>query len=236
MSICEPMWCSGRSAEILSRVRGGTPPRARAEQTEPAIGGRHARANPRGQVMAKLARRKPGCSTTIHQTQRPNDSQATTTEDKLSCWSEHWTELFKDKGCDPESAETWLSQAYPNGRFLEDFPSPDPDSWNIRKADIENAISLAGASAPGPDGVAHAMWKQLGDQRSRSCGTRFKSYRAPTQRRSWPMPGRAQVAVASTRGSCASCPGNHRARTKPASHGTWHQSHARSASLTRQIA
>ncbi len=71
--------------------------------------------------------------------------------------------LCKAKDFDTEAASKWLNPAFPNGKRLEHFPQRGPDSWSVRRSENERAIALAGSSAPGPDCILYAMWKQLGD-------------------------------------------------------------------------
>ncbi len=70
-----------------------------------------------------------------------------------SCLGENWAGIFKAQGFNKEAAENWLKKAHPGGKFLEDFPKLDQESWSIHRSDIAKAVSSAGASAPGPDGT-----------------------------------------------------------------------------------
>ncbi len=77
--------------------------------------------------MAEFARLKPGSSTAIQRIQQPHGTQATTTEDKLSCLSKHWADIFEAEEFDGDAAEAWLKKAYPDGEFLGSSPKLDPE-------------------------------------------------------------------------------------------------------------
>ena len=62
-----------------------------------------------------------------------------------------------------DATDAWFSQAYPDGRGLEDFPSRQADLWTVRRSDVEKAITVASRSAPGPDGIPYKVWQSLGD-------------------------------------------------------------------------
>jgi exonuclease III len=121
------------------------------------------RANRRGQVLARLARLKPGASTTIHSMADNQGNILNNTADKLHHLKEHWTEVFTAKEYSDQTADRWFRKAYPDGKGLEDFPSKEPDQWSVRKSDIKKAISVANRSAPGPDGIPYKAWKLLGE-------------------------------------------------------------------------
>jgi hypothetical protein len=120
------------------------------------------RAQRRGQVMAKLARLKPGTNTTLGTMIDESRQRVESTAEKLAYLRRHWAAVFKAKRYDQEAARQWLGKAYPNSRNQDGFPNRYSHDWDVRPADIEKAINLAGASAPGPDGIPYAMWKQLG--------------------------------------------------------------------------
>ena len=120
------------------------------------------RARRRGQVLSKLARLKPGSSTSLHSMMKENGEMITNTDDKLTHLRQHWSTVFAAKPHSDAAVDRWFDKAYPNGKGLEDFPAMHQGNWNIRKADIKKAISMASRSAPGPDGIPYRIWQLLG--------------------------------------------------------------------------
>ena len=124
---------------------------------------RHFRASKKGQVLARLARLKPGAKTTISTLQDGQGNRFATTAEKLQHLHEHWQGIFTAKAFDAAAADRWFDKAYPNGAGLEHFPSKAPENWTISRKDIRKAIRLAGKSAPGPDGLTYGLWQALGE-------------------------------------------------------------------------
>ena len=89
---------------------------------------------------------------------------------------QHWEEVFTKKEVDEGMLERWLSEMYPKGagnprkrdahgrtgwRF--GLPPENDGRWQITKKDVARATKMSKDSAPGPDGLPHKVWKELGE-------------------------------------------------------------------------
>ena len=56
-------------------------------------------------------------------------------------------------------AYLWVKKAYEDGPPCK----ANPEEWTPRRKDVIRAIRIANASAPGPDGIPYAAWKQAAE-------------------------------------------------------------------------
>ena len=121
----------------------------------------HFRHSRRGQLMARLAKLKPGSSTTLRAVRRSDGQVAVDTQEKLDALREHWAGVFKGRPHDSKATVEWFRKAYRNTDDLRILQAFSEDQWRIQREDVSRALDMAGKSAPGPDGVPYRAWQTL---------------------------------------------------------------------------
>ena len=116
----------------------------------------------RQQIGTRLRRLKLGTTTTLQTVLARDGTWATQPADIMKALQQHWAEVFTGAAMPKEAISSWLHKAYPQGEGLQHFPAVPTDSWHIRRRDVAKALSCAGRSAPGPDGLPYAAWKATG--------------------------------------------------------------------------
>jgi hypothetical protein len=132
----------------------------------------------RENIIRKLKRLHGGTTGTIKAMRSSAGDIRTDTKGMIEVMQEHWAEVFQKQGVDEDLLEEWLKEMYPqSGRneqqrkrnaegevhWSKGLPPVDSGQWVIRKVDLERAVKQSKNSAPGPDGIPHKVWKELGE-------------------------------------------------------------------------
>ena len=78
----------------------------------------------------------------------------------------HWSRTFRNTDTNHQHLTHWLKTAYEEGPPRK----ASPQDWTPRKKDLRRAFSISNASAPGPDGIPYAAWKQGGRRNQHPLG------------------------------------------------------------------
>ena len=135
----------------------------RHEQQAEAAGTDHHRQPRRGNVMQRLRRLRPGCSTMLTAVRGTSGATEHTPAGMMESLRQHWRQVFTARAHDEEATRAWLESAYPDREGLEAFPPSTADVWEVRRSDVAAAIRMAGSSAPGPDGIPYGFWQHCGN-------------------------------------------------------------------------
>ena len=160
-------------AECLARLRSHAVQLARAEATT-ALQRLHDEApsleagvltQRRSQVLLLLKKVAPGRSAALTAVEDSEGTICTDGPSMATALRRHWEDTFSARRLDGNLRREWLR---------EDADSPDglhaavrpllakPEAWELRRADVQKAISQTSSSAPGPDGIPYAAWRRLG--------------------------------------------------------------------------
>jgi hypothetical protein len=109
---------------------------------------------------AKLARlRPPGAGGNLGAMVDDEGKIITETTEMADLLHNHWSRTFHNKDTNHKHTKQWLKAAYEEGPPCK----AKPEDWTPRRKDMIRAIRIANASAPGPDGIPYAAWKQAGE-------------------------------------------------------------------------
>ena len=90
---------------------------------------------------------------------------------------EYWAEVFRERGIDEAKLKGWLEERYPaeaiptralqrntegQQHWRVGLPTEASQQWEVKKSDLANSIKQNKNSAPGPDGLPHKVWRELG--------------------------------------------------------------------------
>jgi hypothetical protein len=128
-------------------------------------------------VINKLKRIHGGATETIKAMRSDKGEVRTDSEGILEVLQSHWKEVFKMRGVHEETLSEWLDEIYPSsagpeqerkrdaeGRasWRQGLPTEASGRWEVKKGDLARAVKQSKNSAPGPDGIPHKAWKELG--------------------------------------------------------------------------
>ena len=129
-------------------------------------------------IIRRLKRLHGGATGAIKAMRSKGGDIRTDTGGMIEIMQEHWADVFKKQGIDENLLESWLKQMYPKAgnedlsrkrkaegeqHWTKGLPPAGSDRWEIRKSDLERSIRQSKNSAPGPDGLPHKVWRELGD-------------------------------------------------------------------------
>ena len=97
--------------------------------------------------------------------------------DMIGVLQEYWAEVFRERGIDEAKLKGWLEERYPaeaiptralqrntegQHHWRVGLPTEASQQWEVKKSDLANSIKQSKNSAPGPDGLPHKVWRELG--------------------------------------------------------------------------
>ena len=133
-------------------------------------------AHTKSNILTKLKRLLPGCSTTLAAMQRADGQVTDDVTEMANALKTHWERVFKAPAVDFDMMHEWLASLRNDPASSPPQPTRDPLGrprtprqqlpreawqWQVRKKDIEKAIQVAGNTSPGPDGIPFCAWKAM---------------------------------------------------------------------------
>ena len=109
-----------------------------------------------------LYRLMPGRCSAVRAIIDKAGTHLTTPAEMAGALGEHWQQVFKARGIDHELLQQWLVEDAAERNQIGPHHS-SLLSLQLEKRHIAKAIQQSNTSAPGPDGIPYAAWRQLGD-------------------------------------------------------------------------
>jgi hypothetical protein len=129
-------------------------------------------------IIRKLKRLHGGTTGAIKAMKSSAGDIRTDAKGMIEVLQEHWSEVFQKRGVEEDLLEDWLKEMYPldvrdelqrkrssggGQHWSKGLPPEGSGQWDTRRGDLEKAIKQSKNSAPGPDGIPHKVWKELGE-------------------------------------------------------------------------
>ena len=116
----------------------------------------------REQLGVRLRRLRPGGTTALSALVAPDGEVVTDSAEMAALLRSHWGEVFAATPINASTLERWIAEDLPP-EARSTLPPADDPRWRVRRQDVGRAMKLAGASAPGPDGIPYSAWQRLGE-------------------------------------------------------------------------
>ena len=108
----------------------------------------------------RLRRLRPGGTAALSALMAPDGAVVTDPAEMAALLRTHWETVFTATPIDSNLLEAWIAEDLPPEARTA-LPAADDRRWKTRRRDVARALQLAGASAPGPDGVPYEAWRRL---------------------------------------------------------------------------
>ncbi|CAK0886943.1 unnamed protein product [Prorocentrum cordatum] len=133
-------------------------------------------AHSKSNILTKLKRLLPGCSTTLAAMQGADGQVTDGATEMANALKTHWERVFQAPAVDFDILREWMASLRNDPASAPTQPVRDPlgrpraprgqlprEAWQrqVRKRDIEKAIPQAGNTSPSPDGIPFCAWKAL---------------------------------------------------------------------------
>jgi hypothetical protein len=119
----------------------------------------------REQITAKLKRLALGRGGAVSAVMNAAGQTVTQPAEIAEAFRAHWGDTFVARHIDRVRLRRWLAQDRNDKAGLLEALRPHvlhASHWRLRRADVGRAVKMASKSLPGPDGIPHPAWQQLG--------------------------------------------------------------------------
>ena len=144
-------------------------------------GDEQTRTNLKTNILSKLKRLLLGATNTVAAIQREDGSITNDAEEMADEIRRHWSKVFSAPCVDKQLMTSWLASLPQLQGQIDDHASVtrNPDEplrrrrcarapvpkecsqWRVRRKDVSMALSNAGNTSPGPDGIPFASWRAI---------------------------------------------------------------------------
>ncbi len=124
-----------------------------------------ARTRRRSQVLLQLKKVAPGRSSALAAILDTEGELRTDGPGMASALRHHWKDTFAARRLDRSRRLAWFRTDAADRHGLHAAVQPllaDGEAWRVRRSDVRRAVSMAGSSSPGPDGIPYSAWRLLG--------------------------------------------------------------------------
>jgi exonuclease III len=123
------------------------------------------RARRRSQTLLQLKKIAPGRSSALTAIMDTEGELRTDGPGMASALRQHWRGTFSARRLDRARRLDWFRVDAADRDGLHAAVQPllaNSEAWRVRRSDVRRAVSLAGSSSPGPDGIPYSAWRRLG--------------------------------------------------------------------------
>jgi exonuclease III len=124
-----------------------------------------ARTRRRSQVLLQIKKVAPGRSAALAAIMDSEGELRTDGPGMASALRHHWKDTFAARRLDRSRRLAWFRTDAADRQGLHAAVQPllvDGEAWRVRRSDVRRAVSMAGSSSPGPDGIPYSAWRLLG--------------------------------------------------------------------------